>query len=97
MSVDCAHPDAYTQGFPTTNQAPPKPFRWWCPACNQEVSGPAKLAAGLYVRFDGAPGHEGPRFIELENERGESQNPPGWHRDAADWLLGPFALRDGAA
>lgn len=54
-------------------------------------------APGLYVIFDGPPGAESGRFIEVEDERGRSVGMDGrlWEEDRwighpSSWRLGPF-------
>lgn len=47
------------------------------------------LPPGLYVRFDGPPDHDAPRFIEVEDEHGVGVRIE-WRQDGNDWLLGPF-------
>lgn len=51
------------------------------------------MSADLYVVFDGPPGPEAGRFIEVENAYGESVNaePAEWRqREDGHWVLGPF-------
>lgn len=57
---------------------------------------PGAPITGLYVVFDGGPGHESGRFVELENERGEGVGPHTvvWTQEpppSTYWRLGPFA------
>ena len=45
----------------------------------------------LYVIFDGPPSHESGRFVEVENERGESVKVGEWRRlPDGLWSLGPL-------
>jgi hypothetical protein len=49
----------------------------------------------VFVIFDGPPSHESGRFIEVENEQGESLGPQqtgaDWkERSDGNWTLGPF-------
>ncbi len=41
----------------------------------------------IQIRFDDGPGPIGGRFIEVENEKGESINAGEWVQDGDDWLL----------
>lgn len=50
------------------------------------MSGKAREKGGLYIRFDGPPGHEGGRFVEVERD-GHSVNFGDWKQDGTDWLL----------
>ena len=47
----------------------------------------------VYIVFDGPPGPEGPRFIEVENNQGQSVKVE-WKADRFEakgyWRLGPF-------
>jgi hypothetical protein len=43
--------------------------------------------AKIQIRFDGPPSHESGRFIEVENEAGESIDFGAWKPDGDDWLL----------
>jgi len=49
----------------------------------------------LFVVFDGPPGHESGRFVEVETAAGRSVKAPGsWHEHPTApglWRLGPFA------
>lgn len=48
---------------------------------------------GLYVVFDGPPGPESGRFIEVEDHNGKSVGAPQWHmEDGGQWALGPFLV-----
>ena len=65
-------------------------------ATNRKIPYQPLLPPGLYVIFDGPPSHESGRFVELEDERGNSQGavPSGatWRRAGKrHWSLGPFA------
>lgn len=48
----------------------------------------------FYVVFDGPPGPEGPRFVEVENEQRQSVRVGEWVPDTKTaegyWRLGPF-------
>ena len=48
----------------------------------------------VYVIFDGPPGHNGGRFVELEDANGNSVNSPGWmeNQKKGFWRLGPLYL-----
>ncbi len=60
----------------------------------------------VYVIFDGQPGPESPKFVELEDENGNSVGPmeveSKWERDPASsvaerenlYRLGPFYVRE---
>lgn len=41
----------------------------------------------IRIRFDGPPGPEGGRFVECENENGESINAGKWVQDGEHWIL----------
>lgn len=49
--------------------------------------------SGIYVVFDGPPGHESGRFVEVETERGKGLGMSNrkWERVGHFWRLGPFA------
>ena len=66
----------------------------------------SKREPGLYVIFDGPPGPEAPRFIEVEDEIGRSVGPwdsgvdwtkEDWLSQPPTWRLGPFAKSGGEA
>ena len=44
------------------------------------------MSKKLVIRFDGPPGHESGRFIEVELD-GTSINYGEWEQDGDDWLL----------
>lgn len=41
----------------------------------------------IRIRFDGPPGPEGGRFVEVENEFGKSIKVGEWVEEGADWVL----------
>jgi hypothetical protein len=41
----------------------------------------------IRIRFDGPPGPEAGRFVEVENEYGESISFGEWKEDGDDWIL----------
>lgn len=42
----------------------------------------------IRIVFDGPPSAEGPRFVEVEDERGHSLSVGSWHqRDDGNWEL----------
>ena len=49
----------------------------------------------VYILFDGPPGPDGPRFIEVEDEQGRSVKVE-WTEDTREekgyWRLGPLQL-----
>jgi hypothetical protein len=51
-----------------------------------------KVEHGLYIVFDGPPGPESGRFVEVEDEEGRSvQTQASWtKRKDGFWVLGPF-------
>ena len=51
------------------------------------------LSEDMYVVFDGPPGAESGRFVELHDHKGRGvgeRSGAGWTRDDGYWLLGPF-------
>ena len=44
---------------------------------------------GLYVLFDGPPGHLSGRFVEVEDQDGNGAS-VGWLNEGDFWALGPF-------
>lgn len=50
-----------------------------------------ETAEDLYVVFDGPPGPESGRFVEVEDAQGRSVGAIGWReREDGYWVLGPF-------
>lgn len=54
------------------------------------VTGGEHRSPGLYVVFDGPPGHTSGRFIEVEDENGRSVGVGTWRQEGSVWALGPF-------
>ena len=49
----------------------------------------------VYIIFDGPPGPESPRFVEVEDEQGRSLKAAEWSEYKAQegyWRLGPFQI-----
>lgn len=47
----------------------------------------------VYVVFDAPPGHEGGRFVEVEDEHGVGVGGLEWEEEAdGKWRLGPFLV-----
>ena len=55
-----------------------------CGQCTEEV---VQMVNGFHVRFDGPPGPEAGRFIEVETLGGKGLGLGGWGQDGDDWLL----------
>lgn len=56
-------------------------------------------AQDIYVTFDGPPGPESGRFVEVEDAKGRGLEPivtgAFWQEeDGSRWVLGPFANKD---
>lgn len=57
-------------------------------ALRSRLTAPAATEAeAVQIRFDGPPSHESGRFVEVENEKGESINFGEWFQDGEYWLL----------
>jgi hypothetical protein len=60
----------------------------------------ARVESGIYVLFDGPPGPQSGRFIEVEDYAGKGlglfgSGGAGWHQEREDlWVLGPFGKFD---
>ncbi len=48
------------------------------------------MRQSFYIVFDGSPGTEGGRFVEVETQPGISINAGQWAQRDGFWLLGPF-------
>ena len=55
-----------------------------CGACTEEV---VQMLNGFRIRFDGSPGPESGRFIEVETLDGKGLGLGGWSQDGDDWFL----------
>ena len=75
-----------------------------CENCDDNGQVPAEPHLELYVIFDGPPGHDAPRFIEVEDAQGQSHGVDvgvAWNSPEVSghnyWRLGPFCTKSHAA
>ena len=68
----------------------------WCDACKRDLiedllPGSTSMEK-VYVIFDGPPGHNPGRFVEVEDTKGRSVSLSGveWKQRGRYWMLGPF-------
>jgi len=55
-----------------------------CGKCTEEI---VQMVNGFHIRFDGPPGHDAGRFVEVETLEGKGLGLGGWKQDGEYWLL----------